>query len=180
MSRGPHRPGQLAWCLTALAAFEALSTSVGAIELLVSPQWFAPMLDGTAFANRYVLAAMLLGVVVGGPQWAAIAIRLRRPRWTMAAQTLAGTVMLGWIAGECLVMDSFIWPHALWGGLGALQLVLVAVALGALKPQDTLRKSRWAPPWTRTPRKQSLPQPQAPGSSPSPSQPARGSTPSAH
>ena len=48
---------------------------------------------------------------------------------------LAGTVMTGWIAGECLVLDSFMWPHALWGGMGVVQLLLVLVLLGVLRPE---------------------------------------------
>lgn len=51
-----------------IAVFQILSTLLGAVELLVAPQWFAPLLDDTVFAGRYVLAALLLGVVVGGFQ----------------------------------------------------------------------------------------------------------------
>ena len=43
--------------------------------------------------------------------------------------------MTGWIAGECLVLDSFMWPHALWGGMGVVQLLLVLVLLGVLRPE---------------------------------------------
>ena len=42
--------------------------------------------------------------------------------------------MIGWIAGECLVLGIFMWPHALWGGLGVVQLLLVLVLLGVLRP----------------------------------------------
>ena len=51
------------------------------------------------------------------------------------AYALAGTVMLGWIASECLVLDSFMWPHALWGGMGLVQLLLVLVLLDVLRAQ---------------------------------------------
>ena len=43
--------------------------------------------------------------------------------------------MLGWIASECLVLDSFMWPHALWGGMGLVQLLLVLVLLDVLRAQ---------------------------------------------
>ena len=121
-------------CLLGIAVFQILSTLLGAVELLVVPQWFAPLLDSTAFAGRYVLAALLLGVVVGGFQWAAALVHLRMKRWLPLGHALAGTVMLGWIAGECLVLDSFMWPHALWGGMGLVQLLLVLVLLGVLRP----------------------------------------------
>ncbi len=120
--------------LIGIAFFQIASTLVGAVELTLSPQWFAPMLDGTVFAGQYLLAAALLGVVVGGFQWAAVIVQLRVPAWMPLAHALAGLVMICWIAGECLVLDSFTWPHALWGGLGVVQMVLVLVVLGVLRP----------------------------------------------
>lgn len=140
--------------LLGLAVFQGLSTLVGFVELLLAPHYFAFLLDGTAFAGRYALAAVLLGVVVGGFQWAAVVVHLRAPRWLPAAHALAGLVMLGWIAGECLVLGVFMWPHALWGGVGAIQLLLVTVLMGAFRPQPGLRprsarlpaRERAAPP----------------------------------
>lgn len=121
-----------------LAVFQGLSTLVGFLQLLFAPQFYAPLLEGSVFAGEYVLAAVLLGVVVGGFQWAAVGVHVRAPRWLPAAHALAGLVMLGWIAGECLVIGVFIWPHALWGGVGAIQLLLVSVLLGAFRPQPVV------------------------------------------
>lgn len=114
--------------------FQALSTLVGCVELVVSPQMFAQLLDGTPFMRWHVLAAALLGVIVGGAQWVALAVHHWRPAWLALGYAVAGLVMLGWIAGECLVVGSFIWPHALWGGLGALQLAGTTIYLGVLEP----------------------------------------------
>lgn len=122
--------------LLGIAIVQILSTVLGFVTLLTIPESYAFMLDGTLFEGRYVLAALLLGVVVGGFQWAAAAVHIRAPRWLPLGHTTAGLVMIGWIAGECLVMDSFIWPHALWGGLGVAQLTLVLVLLGVLTPHD--------------------------------------------
>lgn len=121
-----------------IAVVQAVSTVIGFVQLLATPQIYAPVLAGSAFAGRYVLAAVLLGVVVGGFQWAAILVHLRRPRWLALGHALAGLVMIGWIAGECLVLNLFMWPHALWGGLGVAQLALALVLLGALRPQPHL------------------------------------------
>ena len=105
----------LCGCLLGFAIFQGLSAWVGMVELLLAPQWFAPMLQGTPFVEQTGLAALLLG-----------------------AHTIAGAVMLGWIAGECLVLDSFQWMHALWGGIGAIQVLLVAALLGAFRPWEKL------------------------------------------
>lgn len=121
--------------MAAVAVLQCLSTLIGFVELLLVPQWFAPLLEGTAAAGRQGLAAVLLGVVVGGFQWAALWLQLRGSRRFVLAHALAGLVMIGWIAGECLVTGAFGWPHALWGGLGVVQLLLVCVLLGVLRPR---------------------------------------------
>lgn len=126
--------------LLGVAAFQALSTLWGFILLLVKPQWFAPMLTDSVFEGKFVAAALLLGIVVGGFQWAAILVHLRAPQWLTLGHSVAGLVMIGWIAGECLVLNMFAWPHALWGGVGVVQLLLVLVLLGVMHPQAGLVK----------------------------------------
>ncbi len=120
--------------LLGIAVFQALSTLIGFCELLLKPEWFAPMLAGSIFADKFVAAALLLGMVVGSFQWAAVIVHLRRREWLPFVHTLAGVVMIGWIAGECLVINSFSWPHALWGGIAVVQLLLVLILLGAHQP----------------------------------------------
>lgn len=127
--------------LLVVAAFQILSTLSGALMLVFASQWFAPVLDPTPLAGQYDLAAILLGVVVGGLQWVAVFVHLRRPRWLPLAHTAAGTMMIGWIFGECLVINAFVWFHAFWGGLGVLQLLLVLVALGVLQPQSSATRT---------------------------------------
>lgn len=121
--------------LLVIAVLQVISTVVGSVQLLVVPEWYAPMLDGTLFEGRYVASAILLGVVIGGAQWCAVYVHLRHRHRLALGHAVAGLVMVGWIAGECLVLDSFIWPHALWGGLGVAQLVLPLILLGVLRPQ---------------------------------------------
>lgn len=132
------------WML-GIAVFQIVSTLVGFVQLVIVPEWYEPMLDGTVFAGQYVLAALLLGVVVGGFQWAAVIVHLRAPRWLPLAHALAGLVMVGWVAGECLVLGSFMWAHALWGGLGVVQLLLVLVLLGVLRPYSPADKPARVP-----------------------------------
>lgn len=120
--------------LLIIAVFQAASTLLGFIELLIKPEWFAPMLSGTFFADHTTIAALLLGICVGGFQWSAAICHLKHPQWLPLAHTLAGLVMVGWITGECLVINSFTWPHALWGGIAVLQLGLVLGILGVHQP----------------------------------------------
>ena len=47
-------------CLLGIAVFQILSTLLGAVELLVAPQWFAPLLGDTVFAGECLV---LLGVL---------------------------------------------------------------------------------------------------------------------
>lgn len=121
-------------CLLGISIVQIVSTLIGFVTLLVTPDAYTFMLQGTVFAGQYLLAAILLGLVVGGFQWVAAVVHLRAPQWAPLAHALAGLVMVGWIFGECLVLNMFIWPHALWGGLGVLQVALVLVLLGVLKP----------------------------------------------
>ena len=121
------------WML-AIAIIQAVSTLIGFVQLLIVPEWYAPILVGTAFEGSFIVPALLLGLIVGGAQWAAIAIHLRAPRWLALGYTIAGCVMIGWIAGECLILDTFWLAHAVWGGLGVIQLLLPLVLLGVLNP----------------------------------------------
>ncbi|PID53088.1 MAG: hypothetical protein CSB46_10175, partial [Micrococcales bacterium] len=88
--------------MLAVAAFQAFSTLIGFVTLLLRPALYKPTLDGTAFAGQYVLAAFLLGVVVGGFQWGAAVVHLRKSGWWVLGHLIAGVVMVVWIAGECL------------------------------------------------------------------------------
>lgn len=130
---GTTREGRVRRIMAVVAVLQGVSTLVGFVELLLVPQWFAPQLEGTFFAGRQQLAAVLLGVPVGGFQWAALWLQARGSRWFVLAHAAAGLVMTCWIGAECLVIDSFGWPHALWGGLGVTQLLLVCVLLGVLR-----------------------------------------------
>lgn len=67
--------------LAATALFEALSTVLGFFLLLFRPEWFAFMLEGTSFENLESLAAVILGFVVGGAQWAALWLHCRARQW---------------------------------------------------------------------------------------------------
>lgn len=131
--------------LIAIAVFQLLSTLLGFVVLLARPDWFAFMLDGTAFEGQTAVPAFILLFVVGGAQAAATAGHWRSRPWVPLLHAIAGCIMIGWIAVECLILDSFMWAHALWGGLGVIQLLLVLLMLGVTKPLETNEH------WTRGP-----------------------------
>jgi len=74
--------------LLIIAIFQAVSTLVGFIELLIKPEWFAPMLSGTFFADHTAIAAFLLGVCVGSFQWSAVMCHIKYPQWLPLAHTI--------------------------------------------------------------------------------------------
>ncbi|MHA2788808.1 hypothetical protein ACXZ66_06630 [Corynebacterium sp. S7] len=121
--------------LIIIAWFQAISTLIGWATLVFIPHIYAPALDPTLFAGQYLLASFLLGVVVGGWQWAAIIVGWKWPQRFALAHLAAGFVMVCWIFGECWVLNGFGWAHALWGGVGLLQVTFVAAYLGVLNPE---------------------------------------------
>ncbi|MGB7980150.1 MAG: hypothetical protein WCF36_05090 [Candidatus Nanopelagicales bacterium] len=81
------------------------------------PEWLA----GTPFSS-YVVPGIALTGVVGGSALAALALALRDdPRWPMAT-CAAGTVLVGWITGEVVILAQPDTPSPIevaYLGLGA-------------------------------------------------------------
>ena len=103
--------------LLALEGFGAVSAIAGAIGLLgggvkYPDEWLA----GSPFSS-YTGPALILGIIVGGSQLAALAGVLRHKSWAATASLLAGLVMMGWIGGEVLLVGSKS------GLMAALQIV---------------------------------------------------------
>ena len=69
------------------------------------------LLEGTWFSS-YVLPGLILAAVVGGSQFLAAYALWRREAWDMLASFATGAVLMGWIAGEVLLLG-WIAPHGL-------------------------------------------------------------------
>lgn len=92
--------------LIALTGFGALSAVAGGVGLLGGGLDFPKeWLEGSPFGS-YVGPGVILGAVVGGSQLAALVATLRHHERAMEATALAGAIMMGWIAGEVLIVGS--------------------------------------------------------------------------
>ncbi len=69
------------------------------------------VLDGTPFSN-FVIPGLLLAIAVGGSQLVAAYGLWQRESWGMMASFAAGAILMGWIAGEVLILG-WISPHGL-------------------------------------------------------------------
>jgi hypothetical protein len=98
MARAAH------WLLMLLDVFVALSAVGGGVSLAGATDGFPrEWLEGSPF-NSYVVPGLILAVAVGGAAAVASIAMIRRPILGAQLSTLAGLVLLGWIAGEMLLL----------------------------------------------------------------------------
>jgi hypothetical protein len=92
--------------LIGLLAFGALSTIAGGIALITGDISLpAEWLDGTPF-DSYTVPALILALVVGSTQLAALVATLRHRPWATPAAGVAGAVLMGWIIGGVLIVGT--------------------------------------------------------------------------
>jgi hypothetical protein len=116
--------------LIAVDAFARLSALLGmAILLADRPIRFpASWLERTPFGD-YTLPALILGLVVGGSALVAMGAMIGRASAGPALSLLAGAIMIGWIAGEVLLLDRAMPATTYWA---QAEYLLVGVAMVAL------------------------------------------------
>lgn len=126
--------------LAATATFNVLSALVGMFGLTLGggmglpPEW----LTGTAF-DSYFWPGIILGVVVGGSQAAALVTQYRRYQMTWGVHAAAGLTMMAWIFVEIALMLAWSPLQAVYFATGLLQVALATLALGAW-PRPFLRR----------------------------------------
>ena len=92
--------------LLALEVAGGVSAIGGGIAMMVGTIDFpVEWLNGSPFGS-YTGPALILAVVTGGSQLAALAAEVRREPWATLASGFAGCVMMGWIFGELLIVGS--------------------------------------------------------------------------
>lgn len=95
--------------------FVALTAIGGGIALvagLEANRFPLAWLRGTPFSS-YVIPGLILAVVVGGSAAVASALMRRRPTDGARASLLAGLIMMGWIAGEVLILNQPVAPQGI-------------------------------------------------------------------
>jgi hypothetical protein len=99
-----HAGVRIALCtVDALVAVTAIAGGLALVAGGEGARFPAAWLRGTPFSS-YVAPGLILAVAVGGSAARASAATLRRPRIGGPASVLAGAVLLGWIAGEVVLL----------------------------------------------------------------------------
>jgi hypothetical protein len=124
--------------------FVALTAVGGGITVATGVDKFpAEWLIGTPFSS-YLFPALVLAVVVGGSAVVAAVATLRRSGSGALTSALAGTILLGWLAGERLILPpaafppQFEWLEAIYIAAGLM------MALPALTAWRVGRRHRIA------------------------------------
>lgn len=95
--------------------FVALTAIGGGIALvagLEDNRFPLAWLQGTPFTS-YVIPGLILAVVVGGSAAVAAVLLLRSPTGGAWASLLAGLLLMGWIAGEVLILHQPVAPQGI-------------------------------------------------------------------
>jgi hypothetical protein len=111
------------------SVFVALTAVGGGITLAAGVDKFpADWLIGTPFSS-YLIPGLILAVVVGGSAAVAAVATLRRSDAGALTSMLAGAIMLGWLAGERLILPpaasspQFWWLEAIYIAAGLMMVV---------------------------------------------------------
>jgi hypothetical protein len=122
--------------LIALDGFAAVSAVAGGVMVISAWPYAFPMawLQGTPF-DSYVIPGLLLGVIVGGSAALSTVATLRKAASGPVLSAFAGIVMMGWIAGEILLLHvnvgfTPLWPFYFLVGLAMTLLGLRAMPQG--------------------------------------------------
>ena len=106
-----------------LHLFNAVSAVGGGIALVAGGLGVpTTLLRHTPFES-FVVPGIFLAVVIGGTALLGATALLTHRRRAPATSTAAGAVMVGWIAGETLLVEGFSWLQGLYLLTGAIAVV---------------------------------------------------------
>jgi len=121
-----------------LHLFNAVSAVGGGIALIVGGLGVPiDLLRHTPFES-FVIPGIFLAVVIGGTALLGATALLAHWRRALVISSAAGAVMVGWIAGETLLVEGFSWLQGLYLLTGAIALV----ASIRLSPADRSRNDK--------------------------------------
>lgn len=110
--------------------FVGLTAVFGGVTLVAGVDKFPPSwLTGTLFSS-YLIPGLILAVVVGGSAVVAAVTALRSRERATLWSMLAGAILLGWLAGERLILPPPAFSPQFWW----LEAVYVAAGLMMLAP----------------------------------------------
>jgi hypothetical protein len=117
--------------LVAVSAFNALSALGGGIGMVTADGLSMPkaMLADTPFST-FTIPGLILTLVVGGTQAAAVWLLLARRRSALLWAAVAGFGMLIWIMTEIGFIHALMYAQAIYLVTGLVQLILVFSLLG--------------------------------------------------
>ena len=131
----PLRLRRLArWTLLIVTAFNALSAVGGGIAVVTTGGMGMPasMLAGGPFTS-FALPGLILLVVVGGTQTAALVLLLARRASALFWTAIAGFGMVIWIFVETGIIAGISALQVIYFVTGILQLILVLALLGVTR-----------------------------------------------
>ncbi len=110
--------------LKGVLLFNALSAIGGGIGLVTGTLPVPTMLLRHTPFDSFVIPGLFLGIIIGGSALAgAIALRAHAVRSRLISAA-AGVIMVGWIAGETILVRGFSWLQGLYLLTGLLVVVL--------------------------------------------------------
>ncbi len=137
------------WSLVVVSLFNGLSAVGGGVGMVVADGLSMPksLLADSPFST-FTVPGLILVLVVGGTQAAAVALLLARRPSALLWSAVAGFGMLIWIISEIGFIQALTWAQAIYVVTGLLQLVLVFSLLGIVSwlPRiDRIRSPRPSP-----------------------------------
>jgi hypothetical protein len=121
--------------LLVVATFNLLSAVGGGIALVVTSGLGMPptLIDGSPF-DSFTGPGIILAAVVGGTQAIALLLLLLGHRLALAAAAVAAFGMILWIYVEVSMLLFYHWLQTLYFLIGTIELVIVLILLGVLRP----------------------------------------------
>jgi hypothetical protein len=119
------------WSLVVVSVFNALSALGGGIGMIAADGLSMPksMLADTPFST-FTIPGLILTVVVGGTQAAAVWLLLTRRGSALLWSAVAGFGMLIWIVTEIGFIHALMYAQVIYLVTGLMQLILVFALLG--------------------------------------------------
>lgn len=93
-------------------ALTAIGGGMALVAGLEANRFPLAWLQGTPFTS-YVIPGLLLTVMVGGSAAVATVLLLREPTGGAWASLLAGLIVMGWIAGEVVILNQPVAPQGI-------------------------------------------------------------------